>query len=93
MKLVIDDGAGSVSAILGKEVTEKLLGKTMNVFSNDDGLVEEMNSMLFGHRISLQGNALGDEFGVTLIVRDAKHADFNVAAEAERLSQELEELL
>ncbi len=29
MKLVIDDGAGSVSAILGKELTEKLLGKTM----------------------------------------------------------------
>jgi ssDNA-binding replication factor A large subunit len=93
MKLVIDDGTGSVSAILGKEVTEKLLGKTMNDSSNDDDLVEEMNSMLFGHRISLQGNALGDQFGVTLIARDAKRADFNVTAEAERLSQELEELL
>jgi hypothetical protein len=52
-----------------------------------------MNNMLFGHRISLQGNALGDQFGVTLIVRDAKRTDFNVAAEAQRLSQELEELL
>jgi hypothetical protein len=93
MKLIIDDGTGSVNAILGKEGTEKLLGKTINDSSNDDGLVEEMNSVLFGHRISLQGNALGDQFGVTLIVRDVKHADFNVAAEAERLSQELEELL
>ena len=27
MKLVIDDGTGSVSAILGRELTEKLLGK------------------------------------------------------------------
>jgi replication factor A1 len=90
MKLVIDDGAGSVSAILGKELTEKLLGKTM---SESDGMVEEMNSILFGHRICLQGNALGDQFGVTLIARDAKKADFNVAAEAERLSQELEEFL
>jgi replication factor A1 len=93
MKLVIDDGTGSVSAILGKEVTEKLLGKTINDSLNDDNLVEEMNSMLFGHRISLKGNALGDEFGVTVIVRDAKRADFNITAEAERLSQELEELL
>ncbi|VVB59508.1 Single-stranded DNA binding protein Ssb [uncultured archaeon] len=93
MKLVIDDGTGAVSAILGKEVTEKLLGKTINDSLIDDGLVEEMNSMLFGHRISLQGNALGDQFGVTLIVRDAKRADFNITAEAERLSQELEELL
>jgi replication factor A1 len=88
MKLVIDDGVGSVNAILGKELTEKLLGKTL---SESDGMVEEMNSILFGHRISLQGNALGDQFGVTLIVRDAKRADFNVAAEAERLAQELEE--
>jgi replication factor A1 len=91
MKRVLDDGTGSVSAILGKELTEKLLGKTMMDSSNDEGLVEEMNTMLFGHRISLQGNALGDQFGITLIARDAKHADFNVAAEAERLSQELEE--
>jgi replication factor A1 len=90
MKLVIDDGVGSVSAILGKELTEKLLGKTL---TDSEGMVEEMNSILFGHRISLQGNALGDQFGVTIIARDAKKADFNVAAEAERLSQELEEFL
>jgi replication factor A1 len=88
MKLVIDDGAGSVSAILGKELTEKLLGKTLPA---SDDMIEEMNSILFGHRISLQGNALGDEYGITLIARDAKRADFNVAAEAERLSSELEE--
>jgi len=93
MKLVIDDGTGSVSAILGKELTEKLLGKTMDMSSNDDDVVEEMNTALFGHRINLQGNALGDEFGVTVIARDVKRADFDVAAEAERLSQELEEML
>jgi replication factor A1 len=88
MKLVIDDGAGSVSAILGRELTEKLLGKTLQ---ESDAMVEEMASLLFGHRISLQGNALGDQFGVTVIARDANRADFNVAAEAERLSQELED--
>ncbi len=82
MKLVIDDGVGSVSAILGKDLTEKLLGKTL---PESEGMVEEMNSILFGHRISLQGNALGDQFGITVIARDAKRADFNVAAEAERL--------
>jgi replication factor A1 len=93
MKLVIDDGTGSVSAILGREPTEKLLGKTMNESLGDDGIVEEMNTLLFGHRVSLQGNALGDQFGVTVIARDANRADFNVTEEAERLSQELEELL
>jgi replication factor A1 len=92
MKLVIDDGIGSVSAILGKDLTEKLLGKTMPETSNDNSLVEEMNSQLFGHRISLQGNALGDQYGITVIARDAKRVDFNITAEAERLSQELEEV-
>lgn len=92
MKLVIDDGTGSVGAILGKELTEKLLGRSMSDAS-DDGLVEEMNTRLFGHRISVQGNALGDQFGITVIARDAKNADFDVAAEAERLASELEELL
>ena len=91
MKLVLDDGTGSVSAILGKNLTEKLLGKTMADFKNDDSLIEEMNALLFGHRISVQGNALGDQFGITVIAREAKRADFNIAAEAERLSQELEE--
>jgi replication factor A1 len=93
MKLVIDDGTGSVSAILGKELTEKLLGMTMQDSANDKDLVKEMNTHLFGHRISLQGNALGDQFGITLIARDARSADFNIAAEAERLSSELEEFL
>ena len=92
MKLVIDDGTGSVGAILGKELTEKLLGRSMPDTS-DEGLIEEMNTRLFGHRISVQGNALGDQFGITVIARDAKNADFDVAAEAERLASELEELL
>ena len=93
MKLVLDDGAGSVSAIIGKELTEKLLGKTMSDVSGDDSLIEEMNTLLFGHRISVRGNALGDQFGVTVIARDAKRADFDVSVEAERLAQELEEFL
>jgi replication factor A1 len=93
MKLVIDDGTGSVGAILGKELTEKLLGRSMPDSADDAGLVEEMNTRLFGHRISVQGNALGDQFGITVIARDAKLADFDVAAEAERLASELEELL
>ncbi|MBN1280281.1 MAG: hypothetical protein JXA00_01385 [Candidatus Thermoplasmatota archaeon] len=92
MKLVVDDGAGAVSAILGKELTEQLLGKTMDEVQAD-GVVEEMHRLLFGHRISLQGNALGDQFGVTLIARQVTPADFNVAAEAERLSRELEALV
>jgi replication factor A1 len=93
MKLVLDDGTGSVGAILGRELTEKILGRTIDASLAEDRQMEEMNSILFGHRVSLRGNALGDQFGVTMIARDADRADFNISGEAERLSQELEDLL
>jgi len=92
MKLVLDDGTGAVSAILGRELTEKILGKTLDESLAEERQMEEMNMVLFGHRVSLRGNALGDQFGVTIIARDAARADFNIPGEAERLSQDLEEL-
>ena len=97
IKLVIDDGTGTVNGIIGKDATEKLLGKTfdelekMAEHSNDEIIVEEMNNLLFTHRINLEGNALGDDFGITIIAKDAKLADFDMEAESEKLSQELEE--
>jgi len=99
IKLVIDDGTGAVSGIINKDLTEKLLGKTIDELakmlekSEDKNIIfEEINNTLFAHRINLQGNALGDEFGITIIAKDAKLADINVEAESEKLSKELEEL-
>ena len=95
VKLVIDDGTGSVSSSLNKELTEKLVGKTLDEFKkiDEDTLLDEINKKLFAHRIILQGNALGDEFGTSLIARNAKLVDYNIQDEADKLSQELEELL
>ena len=53
---------------------------------------EEINKLLFAKRIKLQGNALGDSFGTTLITKDAQLVDVNVKDEAAKLNQELEEL-
>lgn len=98
IKLDIDDGTGTVSGIIGKEITEKLIGKTHEELKkivetkDENAVVEEINKALFAHRMSLRGNALGDEFGVSLIVKDAKLADINVQTESDRISQELEEL-
>jgi replication factor A1 len=95
LKLVIDDGTGSVSSILNKELTEKLLGKSLEECKKMDesALLDEINKMLFARTISMQGNALGDEFGTSIIARDAELVDINLNEEAERLSQELEDLL
>ena len=95
LKLVIDDGTGSISSILNKELTEKLVGKTFEECNKmgDDALLDEINKTLFARKISMQGNALGDEFGTSLIARDIKLVDINIKEEAERLSQDLEDLL
>ena len=60
---------------------------------NENALLDKINKTLFAHKISMQGNALGDEFGTSLIARDAKLVDVDIKEEAERLSQELEDLL
>lgn len=95
LKLVIDDGTGSVGSVLNKELTEKLLGKTIEECKkmSEDALIEKINKTLFAHKISIQGNALGDEFGTSLIAKNVKFVDFDMEEEAEKLSQEVEELL
>ncbi len=51
-----------------------------------------MNTLLFAHRISLRGNALGDAFGITILAKDAALADIDMDAESEKISKELEEI-
>ena len=61
--------------------------------SDKQEMLKEMNEKLFAHRILLQGNALGDQFGTTVISREAQIADIDVTKETNALAQELEESL
>jgi replication factor A1 len=99
IKLVVDDGTGSVNSILGREIAEELLGKTLEECKkivekskSNDELVDMMNSLFFAHRVKLQGNALGDSFGTTIITKNASFVNIDIKEESARLSQELEEL-
>ncbi|RLF55947.1 MAG: hypothetical protein DRN27_10085, partial [Thermoplasmata archaeon] len=58
----------------------------------NESIVEDMKSLLFAQKVTLRGNALGDEFGITLITKDAKLEDIDVEAESEKISKELEEM-
>jgi replication factor A1 len=95
LKLVVDDGTGSVSSILNKELTEKLLGKTLEECKNmsEDELLKDMNKTIFAQKIILRGNALGDDFGTNIIAKEAKLVDFDIKDDAEKLFKEIEELL
>ena len=64
----------------------------MSETEGTESIVEEMNTLLFAHRISLRGNALGDAFGITILAKDAALADIDMDAESEKISKEMEEL-
>ena len=94
VKIVVDDGTGTVNGLLGQEPIKELLGKTLDdwtkLAAKDTALVMmELFDHLFAHRVTLQGNALGDQFGTTIIVKKASRADLDVSKEAEKLREEL----
>jgi len=95
LKLVVDDGTGGVSAILNREVTEKILDLSLEECKKmeDSDLLDVINKKLFAQKIKLRGNALGDEFGTSLITKDAGMLDINLKEEIEKISLEVEELL
>jgi len=94
IKLFVDDGTGVVGCVLNQKLTEKILGKTMEECKKmgNDELADEMNKQLFAQRIIMQGNGLGDDFGTTFIPKEVELIEINLEEEAEKLSQELEDL-
>jgi replication factor A1 len=95
LKLVIDDGTGSVNSVLNKDLSEKILGKTLDECKkiDENELFNEMNKTIFARRVSIRGNALGDEFGTSIIAKEVKLVDIDIKEEAEILYKELETLL
>jgi len=97
IKMVLDDGTGGIAGILGKEISEKLLGKKLSDFkalvkkeSDESIVIDEIKNELFARQLQVEGNALGDMYGVTLIAKDATLISIDVAAETEKLIEELE---
>lgn len=95
LKLIIDDGTGAVSCILNKELSEKILNLSIEDTKkiNQEKLSEEFNSRLFTKKICIKGNALGDDFGTSIIASDVEFIETNLQKEAEKLASDLEGLL
>jgi len=95
VKIVIDDGTGAVGSSLNKELTEKLTGLNLEDAKkmSEEEVLDEMKNKLFAKNIRLKGNALSDEFGTSIVAKDAEFVDFDIAKEAEKLTSELGDLL
>ena len=99
MKIIIDDGTGAMSAIVNRAVTEKLTGVTLAQaieYAAENG--ESSVSRLLGDRILMKsadfrGNIMTDEYGPSMIVKDASPSSRDVEKEAEALLSTVEEAI
>ena len=98
IKTIVDDGSGAVGAVIGRELTEKLAGCTLDECMerakksmNLDVVKDSFEDLLLLKVVTLTGNVTADEYGLSMIVNGASMGLEDVRPEVERLLVELEE--
>ncbi|MDI6707682.1 MAG: hypothetical protein QME47_01100 [Candidatus Thermoplasmatota archaeon] len=96
IKAVIDDGTSTVDALIGRNLTEQLLGKSMEecadelaVKSSPEAVTEELINKLLANPITLKGYTLRNERGAIFIATDVLKLDRNIVEEARAMLEEL----
>ena len=81
VKMIFDDGSGSCTAYLNREITEKLIGRNLEsclefVKENfgPEALVEEMEDALLLKPLKLRGFARSDEYGLSFFAKSCEGA-------------------
>jgi replication factor A1 len=99
VKAVIDDGSGALTAIFGRELTEKFLNKSMDVCidmakeaMSHEVIRDDLADMLIAQPVEVQGNVTRDEFGIMMIVNSANILKVEVEKEAREMLDDLEGL-
>ncbi len=97
IKAVLDDGTGALTAVMGRDITEKLLGKNVEECQKiakqamDQSVIrDELKNLLMATPIRISGDATMDDFGIMLISKDAKLMGLDVQTEARNMLEELE---
>jgi len=85
-------GTGAVNAVFDRQTTEKIMEKTLDEFKKmaAEEVEEEIKDRLIAHPIHIEGNALSDEYGVTVIVQNAELVTPAVEQEREELLSKME---
>ena len=81
VKMIFDDGSGSCTAYLNREITERLIGRDLDsclefVKENfgPEALVEEMEDALLLKPLKLRGFARSDEYGLSFFAKSCEPA-------------------
>lgn len=76
IKGVLDDGTGALSMVVGRELTEAVLGKTLaqcveeaKAAFRPEVIQDQLKEKVTGRVFTVRGNAMSDEYGPMLIAR------------------------
>ena len=96
MRIVVDDGSGSISTTMNREFTEKFTGVSFDAAFNlskargEDIVVKELGDKLYMKHLKIRGNAMIDEYGLKINAKDITADDVDVKGEAKKLLEEVE---
>ncbi|OGS41476.1 MAG: hypothetical protein A3K67_04050 [Euryarchaeota archaeon RBG_16_62_10] len=97
IKAVLDDGSGAVSVVMNRELTEKLIGMTLDEGmakakeKTDLNVVKDMMDESLTLKVATVSGAItADGFGLSMIAKEAELTVQDVKEEAEKLLVELE---
>ena len=97
IRLLLDDGTGAVDVILNRELSEKLLGKSLEDYLSiakeamDYGIVyEEIFDRLMARALRVKGDSIQSDLIVTIFARDAELSQIDEQKEIEEILMQLE---
>jgi replication factor A1 len=97
VKGVLDDGTGAISFVMGRELTEGLLGKTLDeckAMAQEAFDAEVVRDLLADRLVArparIVGNVLADDFGLMMIANRVSDVDVDVRSEARALLDQAE---
>ena len=96
MKIIVDDGTGSIATTMDRDCTERFTGVTFDAAFNlskargEDIVVKELGDKLYMKRIKVRGNAMSDEYGLKINAKEITEDDTDVVKSARDLYKEME---
>ena len=99
MRIMVDDGTGSISTTMNREATERITGVTFDMAVNlakargEDMVLKELGDRLYIKQLKVRGNAMIDEYGLKMNAKEITADDVDVEEGVRSLLKEVEGML
>jgi replication factor A1 len=97
IKAIVDDGSGAINAIMNRDITERLLGKSLDKClkeakkAMDQGIIQDqLFEKLVARPVCVTGNVSSDEFGLMMIANGTEFRTTDTQSEARKMLEELQ---